>query len=241
MTRWNRFHVALTFLTRLGRARIASNAEISASIGMYPLVGAVIGLCWTLGLIAPFSSWISAWFMVALNIWLTRGLHWDGWADLWDGWGSGAAGERFWEILKDSRIGAFGVMGLVCGLGIQAALFERVVFLGAWPALILAPVCGRYCAVVLAAFGKKLTRPGLGSTTLAGATAPALALGGATTLCAALFSPPTHIVCGALLAAPALLFLLRLGRRVHGLNGDFLGTAIVAGEICALLPWALLP
>ena len=44
MTWWSRFYTVLTFLTRLGRASIASNAEISASVDMYPLVGGVVGL-----------------------------------------------------------------------------------------------------------------------------------------------------------------------------------------------------
>lgn len=240
MTWWTYFYIALTFLTRLGRASVVSKEEISASVSMYPLVGGVVGLFWILALFLPFSSWISAWLLVVLNIWLTRGLHWDGWADLWDGWGSGAVGERFWEILKDSRAGAFGVMGLVCGLGMQAVLFERAVFLQTWPVLLLAPVFGRYCAVVLARFGKDLARPGLGQNTLAGATPGALVRGGAVTLAVAFFSPATHLACCVLLAASVLFFLLRLGRCHQGLNGDFLGTAIVAGEFCALLPLAIL-
>lgn len=239
MTWWSRFYTALTFLTRLGRASIASNAEISASVDMYPLVGGVVGLFWVLASCLPLASWVLAWLMVMLNIWLTRGLHWDGWADLWDGWGSGTVGERFWEILKDSRVGAFGVMGLVCGLGVQAALFERAIFLRAWPALILAPVLGRYCAVVLAALGRKLSRPGLGRNTLAGASSRALIFGGMTTLGAAFFSPIEHIACGTLLAVLVIFFLWCLARRVHGLNGDFLGAGIVAGELCGLLPWAV--
>ena len=81
MTWWSRFYTALTFLTRLGRASIASNAEISASVDMYPLVGGVVGLFWVLASCLPLASWVLAWLMVMLNIWLTRGLHWDGWAD----------------------------------------------------------------------------------------------------------------------------------------------------------------
>jgi adenosylcobinamide-GDP ribazoletransferase len=240
MTWWRQFSTALTFLTRLGRADIVSQEEISASVRMYPVVGIVVGLLWVSALVSPFSSWISAWLLVMLNIWLTRGLHWDGWADLWDGWGSGAMGERFWEILKDSRVGAFGVMGLVCGLGMQAALLERAVFLQTWSALLPAPVFGRYCAVILAGLGKDLARPGLGQNVLAGATPGALAFGGAVTLIAAFFSSAVHFACSILLAAFVLFFFLRLGRRHQGLNGDFFGAVIVAGEFCVLLPPAVL-
>ena len=235
------FLVALTFLTRLGRARIASNEDISRSMGMYPLVGAVIGLMLALTSLLPLSSWVLAWGLTGLNIWVTRGLHWDGWADLWDGWGSGATGERFWDIVKDSRIGAFGVMGMVLGIGVQTALFERAVDQGAWGAILAAPVFGRLCCLVLARLGRSLGRPGLGRNALQGATTPALFLGGLTTAVATLALSPGQILTAPLLAALPLAGLLSLARREGGMNGDFLGAAIIAGEFCYLAPLALLP
>ena len=230
------FHVALTFLTRLGRARITSSEAISRSMGMYPLVGTVIGLLLALASLLPLSPWVLAWGLTGLNIWITRGLHWDGWADLWDGWGSGATGERFWAVVKDSRAGAFGVMGLVLGLGIQTALFERAVTFGAWDALLFAPVFGRMCCLVLARAGRHLDRPGLGRNALQGATSSALLLGGATTAVMAAVLTIGHVLTAAVLAAAPLAALLCLARREGAMNGDFLGTAIIAGEICALIP-----
>ena len=89
------FLVALTFLTRLGRARITSSEAIARSMSMYPLVGVLIGAALALAALLPLSSWVLAWGLAGLNIYLTRGLHWDGWADLWDAWGSGATDDRF--------------------------------------------------------------------------------------------------------------------------------------------------
>lgn len=235
------FHVALTFLTRLGRARITSSAEISASMPMYPLVGGVIGLGLTLVAMAPVSSTVLAWGVTGANIFLTRGLHWDGWADLWDGWGSGTTGERFWEIVKDSRIGAFGVLGLVLGLGLQTALFEIVIHRRAWASLVWSCVFGRFCGLVLAFLGRAMSRPGLGQTALHGATRHTLIFGGIVSLVAASFLPPIQFGSSLLLSLAPLALLLRLGRVQGAINGDFLGAAIVAGEICALLPLAVLP
>jgi adenosylcobinamide-GDP ribazoletransferase len=232
------FHVALTFLPRLGRARISANEEVSRSMGMYPLVGAVIGLLLAMAALLPLSAWVLAWMLTGLNIWVTRGLHWDGWADLWDGWGSGAKGERFWAIVKDSHIGAFGVMGLVLGLGAQAALFEQAARLGAWQCLLFAPVFGRFCCLVLARLGRALSRPGLGRNALDGATPRALALGGSATALAALALPAVHVLAAVALAIPCLAVLRALARRESGMNGDFLGSVIIAGEFCALLPLA---
>jgi len=239
MTVLTDFLVALTFLTRLGRARITSSEAISRSMAMYPLIGAVIGLILALTSLLPLSSWILAWILTGLNLYLTRGLHWDGWADLWDGWGSGATEERFWAIVKDSHIGAFGTMGLILGLGMQTALFECAVRNKAWAVLLFAPVFGRFCCLVLARLGQSLSRPGLGQNALQGATASALILGGATTLLPALVMPPIHLVAVLAMSLASMATLLALGRKQHGVNGDFLGSAIIAGEICALLPLAL--
>ncbi len=233
------FLVALTFLTRLGRARITSSEAISRSMPMYPMVGLLIGLILALASRLPLSSWIVAWTLTGLNLYLTRGLHWDGWADLWDGWGSGATGERFWDIIKDSRIGAFGSMGLILGLGMQTALLETAVSRNAWAAILFAPVFGRFCCLVLARLSTNLTRSGLGENAMRGATWTALVLGGCTTLIPAPALSPTHLAASLVLAAAPLAALVALGRRHNGVNGDFLGTAIVAGEICALLPVAL--
>lgn len=233
------FHVALTFLTRLGRARITTSEAISRSMAMYPMVGLLLGLILALSSLLPFSSWPLAWMLAGLNLLLTRGLHWDGWADLWDGWGSGATGERFWDIVKDSRIGAFGTMGLVLGLGLQAALFETAIAGRAWATVIFAPVFGRFCCLILARMSQPLARPGLGQNALQGATNSALVLGGCTTLLPALFLAPGHVGFTILLTVPALTALLVLGRKQGGVNGDFLGTAIIAGEFCALLPLCL--
>lgn len=235
---WTDFHVALTFLTPLGRARITDNAAISRSMAMYPLVGGVIGVCLALAALLPVSSSVLAWGLVFLNIILTRGLHWDGWADLWDGWGSGQHGQRFWEIVKDSRIGAFGVMGLILGIGAQGALFGQAIDGRNVAVLIFAPIFGRLCCLTLARLGRNLARPGLGMNAIQGADRRALLIGMGTTALLLPAIPLLHLAGSLLLAAPAIWFLLRLAGRQNGINGDFLGTAIVAGEICALLPLA---
>jgi len=233
------FLVALTFLTRLGRAHITTNEAISRSMPMYPMVGLLLGLILALSSMLPLSSWVLAWLLTGLNVYLTRGLHWDGWADLWDGWGSGATSERFWAIVKDSHIGAFGTMGLILGLGLQTALFESAISHNAWLALLFAPVFGRFCCLALARMSQSLSRAGLGQNALQGANTSALVLGGCTALLPALLLGPSHLATTLVLAVAGLAALLALGRKQGGVNGDFLGAAIIAGEICALLPLCL--
>jgi len=130
-------------------------------------------------------------------------------------------------------------MGLVLGLGLQTALIESAISRNAWTALLIAPVFGRFCCLVLARMGQGLSRPGLGQNALQGATRSALILGGCTTLLPALALPPAHLAITLLTSIAPLVALLALGRRQGGVNGDFLGAAIIAGEFCALLPLCL--
>lgn len=236
---WTRFHVALTFLTRLGRAHIVAAQDLQKSMVMYPLVGWVVGGILLLVALLPISSWVLAWVLVTTNIIITRGLHWDGWADLWDGWGSGATGNRFWEIVKDSRIGAFGTMGLIIGLGTLAALYHQGIESKNWLALAWSCAFGRFCCLCLAHLGRNLSRTGLGQDVLTGINTKTIAWAAASTFVPVIFLPISHILWTLVLTAAMLLFLLNLGKEHQGINGDFLGAAIIAGELCALLPLAL--
>lgn len=233
------FHTALSFLTRLGRARLESPAQLAAALPMYPVVGALLGLLFALISRLPLSSWVLAWILIAATVLLTRGLHWDAWADIWDGWGSGATGERFWEIVKDSRLGAFGTLGLILGLGLQASLFELAIRQHAWDILLWSCIWGRFLCLVLAWNCRDLTRPGLGQSVLQGATNPALLKAGLFTALPIFFLPPIQVGLGLVASIFPLLALGRLGRQHGGINGDFLGASIIAGELCALLPLSL--
>ena len=109
---------AMDFLTRLAPARIHDDATIAASVKYFPVAGMVVGTVCT----APFAlgvlrghPWLQAWLLLCLNLWITRGLHWDGMADIADAWGASGDTQRFWTVIKDSRIGAFGGMALVLG------------------------------------------------------------------------------------------------------------------------------
>ena len=239
----SRFLLALGFLTRLARARMAEETEFSLLWPYFPLVGLVLG-----GVLAvPFAlgflrghAWVQAWVLVGGSLFLTRGLHWDGWADLWDGWGSGAKGERFWEVLKDSRIGAFGVMGLVMGLLGQMFLFRMALASEACKALVFAFILGRGSAVILACRTRGLARPGLGRTFIQGATITSVLVTFGQVLLAGVFLLPLPALTLSLaVAVLGLAGLMALARKKQGVNGDFLGAAIVWGEMAGLLGWSL--
>lgn len=240
---WRAFALSAGFLTRLAPARAATDAEMAAGVLHYPLVGLLAGLVcagpFLLGLFGTHPP-VQALGYAALMLWVTRGLHWDGWADLMDAWGSSATGDRFWDILKDSHIGAFGVLGLLFGVLGQVVLAHAVLIMGRGGALVWGPVLGRAACVMLAACAPAAQRSTLGRLTVAGAsrTAVLFCTGTAAITGVALVGPGV-VLAAALPCACAVAWLTSLARRRGGMNGDFLGACVILGELSALLGAAL--
>jgi adenosylcobinamide-GDP ribazoletransferase len=229
---------ALSFLTiaPVGRARI-DEEHLGRSVGFFPLVGlglggALWGLDWLLGSRLP--PLLTGLLLAAALALLTRGLHLDGLADVFDGLG-GARGdrERALAIMKDGRIGAFGAIALVTVL-LAKALSLGAVSDGRY--LLLFPAVSRFCAVPLVVLFPYARAEGLGSafTRHAGALQlllAALFIGAAVAWwwCSGLSLP----VLAALLVA--LGFAALVHRRLGGLTGDVYGGAIELAEVCFLL------
>ncbi|BCS88380.1 adenosylcobinamide-GDP ribazoletransferase [Pseudodesulfovibrio sediminis] len=237
------FFDTLGFLTRLAPARVISEEDMNkcmrymAPVGA--LLGAVVVLPFALGLLNT-APWVQAWLMVGLSIILTRGLHLDGLADICDAVTTHTDPTLFWKVVKDSRSGAFGVIGLIMALGGEVILFHEMARVEAYPAIIWAFILGRSGAVWLGYHVRHLVRSGLGKLYIDGAT-----LGVA--LATALFSFVAGIVlvgltgaiAGTIVVSLALLALYRLAVKVEGANGDFLGCAVIVGEIAAGIGFVL--
>ncbi|HLP01185.1 MAG TPA: adenosylcobinamide-GDP ribazoletransferase, partial [Opitutaceae bacterium] len=96
--------------------------DLRRAITYFPLCGALVGgfaaLGWWLATLV-FPAALAAGLALVAGVVLTGALHEDGWADVCDGFGGGHTRERILEIMKDSRIGAYGVLGLVLLLGLK--------------------------------------------------------------------------------------------------------------------------
>ncbi len=236
-----RFLDALVFLSRLTptASRHGTGSDnLVESVPFYPAVGLLLGFLAALPAMAlPLSaSWLAALAYAAGLAWLTRGLHWDGLADLADACGSNASGDRFWEIIKDSRIGAFGVMALVFGIAAQIIAAQACLANGNLAALVLAPAYGRAMVIPLgratrphpASLLAVLVRPG---TESAASLAALLAV-----LLVSLFVLGVlPFLAAGILTLLCLTALRRLADARGGANGDFYGTAIILSEIAVLL------
>lgn len=119
--------IALQFLTRVPVPAWVGfePAWLQACLRYFPLVGALVGLAGALVLAAASAWWppaVAVVISMAFTVWLTGGFHEDGWADTCDGLGGTVSRERALEIMKDSRIGSYGSLGLILMLGLKAAV-----------------------------------------------------------------------------------------------------------------------
>lgn len=154
------FLLAVQFFTRIpitgGLAQWVgySPAMLRASAAHFPGVGWVVGAlaAGVFGLLClhlpPVNGmiWVAAVFSTLATIVLTGGFHEDGLADLADGLGGSSQRERALEIMKDSRIGAFGVMALLLAFMAKVgllAMLGQMSLVGALLALFLAHAASR--------------------------------------------------------------------------------------------------
>ena len=195
------------------------------------LVGGVAGLTWWLA-VQVWPPLVASGLSLATTLLLTGAFHEDGFADVCDGFGGGYTKERVLEIMRDSRVGAFGAIGVVMMLGLKwhsvAVLPPTLV-----PALLVAAhVLSRTVSVSL--------MTGLDYVRADAAKAKPLAtqLGGARLLvvlvtgAAALVLLPMRLgwVLIPLLVTQVLLSIW-FKRRIGGYTGDCLGAAQQVAEV----------
>jgi adenosylcobinamide-GDP ribazoletransferase len=130
LTLWDETAEALRFFSRLSipprrGAPPPGTAPLGSALRRAPFAGALLGLLSGLalalaaGLGAP--AQVAAWLAVGLSAVVTGAMHEDGLADVADGFGGGFTRERRLEIMRDSRIGAFGAVALILSFGLRAA------------------------------------------------------------------------------------------------------------------------
>ena len=148
------FFIALQFLTRL---KIVNQTEWSVedfgkSVVAFPYVGLIIGLILALlyGILSPFIPLVPLMLILVIAEFLiTGGLHADGLMDTSDGLFSGRERDRKLEIMKDSRIGSFGVVALVFVTLLKWQLLTAIPTAEFIPmALIMMPLMSRWSLVL---------------------------------------------------------------------------------------------
>ncbi len=242
--------IATTFLTRIpvGWVQGMEVGDLSKAAWSFPIVGLVVG---GIGGAAIYGAaaldlhpLACAFFGLAVMALITGGLHEDGFADVADGFGGGGDKTRILEIMRDSRVGSFGVLALVFGVGIRAAALSGAPGPGlAWVTLIVAAIFSRaVLPMVMATMPAARTdglSQGAGRPSMTGAFI-ALALG----LFALFALLPVNLAFVAIMVAIPLagLIVLWAYRRLGGQTGDVLGAiqqVIEMSVIIAAAGWSL--
>ena len=247
-----RLTLAVTFLTGIPlpvRGEV-SPADLWRSMGWYQLVGLALGAAaWVVyaGLLALLPGLVAAVVAVLLLEAVTRGLHMDGLMDTADGLLSGAPRERALEIMKDSSVGAMGVVAAVLILVLKVAALGALTradaaapLLAGWCAARALPAVDVYAwpYARAAGTGEAFTRertPGpvllAGGLLVAGVVAAlfvTLAVDGAGAWYASL-------VVAVVAMTAALLVQAVVAKRLGGLTGDVYGMGIELAEAAALV------
>ncbi len=222
------FLLMLTFVTRIP-AKISfeiQDWEFHRGIIYMPVIGGIIGV--VLGIAAYLLQFLDPLILAVIlwmvYLWLTGGLHLDGLSDLSDGIFSNRHGEDLRKIIKDSHIGAFGVIAIVVNILFTVALFSYLepVY------IILGPLFSRSGALFAMGFSSyPKNQQGLGKGVIEAA--------GFSTLLMSTLLPgviiflfyPTMVFLTLLLTLVGGLLLAKwITARLGGLTGDGIGFII---------------
>ncbi len=237
------FLAALTFLTRLPlrRAVAAPLTNLAGASWAFPLVGLAVGLTggtvYLIALALGLPAIAAALLAVGATALVTGGLHEDGLADTADGFGGGVTRDDKLAIMRDSRIGVYGVLALLFSIALRVVALSQI---GAGWGVLGALIASHALARGLLPMAMRLLEParadGLGAeagrperraalTSCGIAAAIALVAAGIRSGLAA------AIAAGAAMAAMGWL----AQRQIGGQTGDVLGAIEQSGEVASLL------
>ncbi len=238
------FLTAIQFLTSIPIPvkRELSPEQMGRATTYFPVVGLIIGLIlaglnWLLLLILP-AVVVNALLVVALVI-ITGAMHLDGLADTCDGIAGHKTTEERWQVMRDSRTGAFGVVGIVLVVLLKYATLNNIppVFMTA--VLIFMPVASRW-AMVYAIYAYRYARPaGLGTAYKQATRWPQFTTATIITLALAFALFPLFslagilIIIGISIITTGLAFYFR--HKFAGLTGDTYGAINEVAEVTILL------
>jgi adenosylcobinamide-GDP ribazoletransferase len=218
--------------------------DFSRTLFFFPLVGGFLGLL----VVALYAGaervgfahpQILAALSVALISWLTGCLHVDGLGDVADAFGAGKGKERILEILKDPRMGSFGVTAIVLDLLIKVWCWQFFLARGDVGEIVWSLVFARSMQGLFIAFV-----PNARTGSIAGAFGVKSAFGKVlvvlsffitATIAATEASISTTVLYVASALGIAALFALYCVKKIGGITGDCVGTANELTEISVLL------
>jgi adenosylcobinamide-GDP ribazoletransferase len=240
--------LAAGFLTRVPMPSTDAGDRLLMRTGWcFPLVGAAIGVFGGLLALSAYLIGVpvfaSALVALAGTALLTGALHEDGLADLADGFGGGHDRDAKITIMRDSRIGSYGVLALILATGLKASAITTLLSDGDATSLIIAMAVAHGGARALippvtlwlsnaseAGLGKMAGRPKMSTVQIS------LAISAVSLLI--MLPASTAVVAGVIGCAAAAGVAVLARHQIGGYTGDVLGAVEQAVEIAMLLALA---
>jgi adenosylcobinamide-GDP ribazoletransferase len=236
-----RFLAALQFLTIIAvpwRREVQAD-EIGRSAGYFPLIGLIIGLILVglnliFGLLLPPA--VANVLLIAFLVIISGAMHLDGFADTCDGLVGHRTVEERWRVMRDSRAGAYGIVGVVLILLLKYVTLSSIRADLMLMALILMPVISRW-TMTYAIFVYRYARPdGLGKAFKEGMSWPRFTL--ATVIAVAVAAGIGQLVGLAIMFFCWLVTLVIAAYfkgKFNGLTGDNYGAINEVAEVSVLV------
>lgn len=237
-TRLSELRVAVMFLTRLPVGTLHDPVPpLSACKWAFPLVGVLVGvLVWcahAAALAIGFPPSIAAVLGLVALVLITGALHFDGLADFADGIGGGRDKEHCLDIMRDSRIGSYGVIALIVAAALWiTSLYELGCDTGGWMFVAVA-VWSRFAMVLLLVALPSARPDGLGSMA-ASRQVSSLGVGAALSLFLIFMIGLPGLTAAIAMVAIAGLIGWKAHQRIGGQTGDVLGAAQLLCEVAGL-------
>ena len=240
-TELHTFVLALQFLTRLpiSTEGIYTKERFAASVRHHPLVGMLIGVTGAAIYAAGATVYptpVAVLISTTAIILLTGAFHEDGLSDTFDGIGGGYARERALDIMKDSRVGAFGAIALLMVIAIKvaglSAMPPEMIIVG----LVSAHGLSRWSSIIVIATSRYVREDGTGRPTAGGISRAGLIYATSIGLaCLALlyFSLGPYAAAAGTVGLVSGHVLIRLfyERKLGGYTGDCLGATQQVSEV----------
>lgn len=238
------FILILTFLTRIP---IPMNFEFNPKdfvkgTKLFPVIGIIIG-----GLVAPiflivdyvpvnlFPFIVIVWYLLIVG-----GIHVDGVADLFDGIFSARKRDRILEIMTDSRVGTFGVIGIMLYFfGMYFSLTEVYFMENNWIVLFCFPIIGRISGIYASGISHYAKEEGLGKAIIDNTKPMHSLLYALVVIVISFFLGLEYLIAVVVTLLLITIIVLRINKILDGITGDVVGAMVEIAQVIYLVVLAI--
>jgi len=238
------FILMITFLTRIPVPMNFefNNDDFVKGFPFFPVIGFLVGSFISLPFLIQdrMPDTIFPLIVIVIYLLVVGGLHIDGVSDVFDGIFSARTRDRMIEIMEDSRVGAFGVIGLIIYfMGLYIGLFEVAKLELGWLYVLVMPVVGRTMALIGSGISKYAKKEGLGKSLVDG-TKPVVSFIAVMLLCVGAYLININVfISVAVTVVIVFMIIWRIHIILGGITGDVVGMLVEISQVVFLLTLAI--